>query len=360
MSVAVNLTSHAVGELFGHDPAGAPVYVVVVKATYSFAGGGELRPIAPQPIVERDGYAGDPATSGLLRAAELGLPKPRVDVLLAGAVKFRAPMSESLARLEVGRRIDKRVALFGDRHWLPGVISELSASRPRPLTELPIAWERTAGGGDLKDPGLTDRRNPAGCTAARSPAALHGKRLPNFEDPREPTTATAWKSQSRPAPVGLGPVAGHWEPRAGFAGTYDARWKEERAPLLPADFDPAFFNCAPADQQLAGYLPGEEVRLTGLTTSGFERFLLPELTLPVTFVLRDVIENRKTRVDTIVIEPAEERLSLVARAACGPRPALTAVREAFVGPLTRGRRRALELGKPFLDLRSIPRVRGPA
>jgi hypothetical protein len=344
--------------MFARDSMGAPIYVVVVKATFSFAGGGELQPIAPQPIVERDVYAGDPATSGLLRAAELGLPKPRVDVLLAGALRFKAPMTESIARLEVGRRIDKRVALFGDRHWLPGVLAELAPSRVQPVMELPIAWERTAGGGDLEDPGLTDRRNPAGCTAARTAPALHGKPLPNFETPLEPTTPTAWKS--RPAPIGLGPVAGHWEPRSGFAGTYDARWKEQRAPLLPEDFDPAFFNCAPADQQLAGYMPGEEVRLTGMTTSGYVRVSLPELVVPVTFVLRDVIEERRARVDTVVIEPAEERLSVVARAACAPRPAMTAVREAFVGPLTRGRRKALELGKPFLDLRSLPRRKGPA
>ena len=357
MGVVVNLTSHAVAELFGRNPAGAPIYVVIVKATFSFAAGGELAPIAAQPIVERDLYAGDPATSGLLRAAELGLPKPRTDVLLAGALKFRAPMTESLARLEVGRRIDKRLAVFGDRHWLPGVIAELAPSRAQPLAELPIAWERTAGGGDLEDPGLTDRRNPAGCTAARSAQALHGKPLPNFENPLEPTTPVAWKT--RPTPIGLGPVAGHWEPRAGFAGTYDARWKERRAPLLPEDFDPAFFNCAPADQQLAGYLPGEEVRLTGMTTSGYVRFSLPELVVPTTFVLRDVIEQRRTRVDTVVIEPAEERVSLIARAVSSPLPAMAAVREAFVGPLTRGRRRALELGKPFLDLRSLPRMRGP-
>jgi hypothetical protein len=36
------------------------------------------------------------------------------------------------------------------------------------------------------------------------------------------------------------------------------------------------------------------------------------------------------------------------------------VREAFVGPLSVGRRKALELGKVFLDLRSVPPKRGAA
>jgi hypothetical protein len=163
---------------------------------------------------------------------------------------------------------------------------------------------------------------------------------------------TSWKAQ--PDPCGFGPIAPHWEPRARLAGTYDDHWKKQRAPLLPEDFNPAFLNCAPPDQQLPGYLPGEEVRLTGMTRSGQARFQLPEFSVPVMFVTRDLIEETWARVDTIIIEPAAERVSLVARSFCSPRPNAIALRTAFVGPLTRGRRRALELGKEYLDLRSLP------
>jgi hypothetical protein len=97
-----------------------------------------------------------------------------------------------------------------------------------------------------------------------------------------------------------------------------------------------------------------------MTAHGFARFALPELTVPVTFVTRDVIEERRARIDTVVIEPAENRVSIVARAACTPRSGVTSVREAFVGTLSAGRRKALELGKVFLDLRSVPRTRGAA
>jgi hypothetical protein len=50
-------------------------------------------------------------------------------------------------------------------------------------------------------------------------------------------------------PAGFGPIARSWAPRIGLSGTYDERWKKERWPLLPTDFDEGYWNCAPLDQQ---------------------------------------------------------------------------------------------------------------
>lgn len=354
MGIAVNLTTHAVGELVARDSSGAPLYVVVVKASFSFARGGALEPIASRPIVDLPRYAAAPATSGMVNTGDLALPKPRVDVLLEGALKFASPLAQGVASLEVGARICKRLSIFGERVWMPGAVDALAPTRPAPVAELPIAWERSWGGSHADDPKATERRNPAGRAPGRTPAEGKGKPLANFENPDD--AKVSWKE--RRAPAGFGPVAPHWEPRASLAGTYDERWRERRAPLLPDDFSPAFLNEAPTDQQLASYLPGEEVRLTGMTPAGRERFQLPELVVPVMFVQRDVIHETRARVDTIIIEPAEARVSLVARATCSPRPTAAAVREVFVGPLTRGRRLALELGKPYLDLRALPAGRG--
>src|SRR5205823_688661 len=117
-----------------------------------------------------------------------------------------------------------------------------------------------------------DLRNPIGRGVHRRAAALEGHPLPNFEDPRAPIT----DARKLPAPVGWGAIAPHWQPRSSLAGTYDARWREERFPLLPVDYNPAFLNAAPLDQQLDHYRPGVEVRLSGFTPRRGERFLLPE------------------------------------------------------------------------------------
>ena len=98
-------------------------------------------------------------------------------------------------------------------------------------------------------------------------------------------------------PIGFGPIAQHWQARVSLAGTYDEAWEKSRRPLPPADFSPAFFNVAPADQQLDGYVPGEEVRLVNMTTASQDRFRLPEFAVPVTIVSSDELSESTAEVD---------------------------------------------------------------
>jgi len=140
-----------------------------------------------------------------------------------------------------------------------------------------------------------------------------------------------------------------------LAGTYDEKWQKQRCPLPPADFNRAFFNVAPPDQQLDGYLPGEEVRLDGMTAWGQERFKFPAFRTPVIFRSRTEMFETFAQVDTIVIEPGERRFSLVARAAYSPQPNMMAMRQVVIGPPSRGRMRALETGKLYVDLRPAPK-----
>jgi uncharacterized protein YjbI with pentapeptide repeats len=50
-----------------------------------------------------------------------------------------------------------------------------------------------------------------------------------------------------------------WAPRSRKVGTrYGAAWRRDRAPYAAEDFDIAYFSAAPADQQLPGFLRGDE------------------------------------------------------------------------------------------------------
>ena len=55
--------------------------------------------------------------------------------------------------------------------------------------------------------------------------------------------------EDRPAPAGFGPVDSTAPEHLAKAGTYDEAWQKEEAPRLPRDFDFAFYNLAPPDQQ---------------------------------------------------------------------------------------------------------------
>ena len=100
--------------------------------------------------------------------------------------------------------------------------------------------------------------------------------VPNVEDPNH--LIGSWSD--RPAPAGFGVIASHWQPRVGYAGTYDEHWMKTRQPLLAEDLDDRYFQCAPLDQQAPQWLRGgEAVVLLKLTPAGELRFTLPKVYL---------------------------------------------------------------------------------
>jgi len=210
--------------------------------------------------------------------------------------------------------IRKTVRIFGDRVWeRSGVVH--SISRAQPFETMPLVWERAYGGMDRKGTELrAEVRNPvgAGYRAKDGDNALDGLRLPNLEDPAE--IITDWKQY--PAPACFAPICAHWEPRQSYAGTYDARWQEQRAPYLPEDFDPRFFQLAPPGLIAPEYLrAGQWIEAQGVTPSGGLRLQLPPVRIETTYVVDGSPKSVPANLDTIVLEPDHGRLLLVWRAA---------------------------------------------
>jgi hypothetical protein len=129
--------------------------------------------------------------------------------------------------------------------------------------------------------------------------------LPNLEDPRALIAAPS----DRPAPAGFGFVAPSWEPRRARAGTYDERWQEQRCPLLPLDFQAEFFQSSPADLVARGRLRGgEPVLVKNASPSGELSFLVPARRLEVTVWIRAQPTTVQPVIDTLVIEPDDQRV----------------------------------------------------
>ncbi len=298
----------ACGEAVALDRDGAEFYVVVVKQSFTWDLSGRSRPLPPQAVVDQDVYEGDPATSSILLETELAPRKPQVDVLLAGEVVSSQAVDSVVMKLEVGAGISKTARVFGDRIWVLGYVSGLRATDPRPFERMPITWSRSFGGVDAQSPAHCERRNLSGTGYARHASSALGKRLPNFEAADD--VIRSWSD--RPEPVGFGPVARSSPSRLRWGGTYDQAWLDEHFPLHPPDFDDRFWNCAPDDQQLDSYVPGDLVRLRGMTPEGDTRFVLPSFDVPITILERQggKAEGYATP-DTIVIEPAQRRISVV-------------------------------------------------
>jgi len=66
-----------------------------------------------------------------------------------------------------------------------------------------------------------------------------------------------------PSPSDLGPIGRAAPSRARRLAAIDASALDGDAIVLPGDLDPAFFQCAPDDQQLDAIVPGDVVRVMG-------------------------------------------------------------------------------------------------
>jgi hypothetical protein len=318
----VNATRMTAGYNFGLDPSGRELLVVVMKGTFRIPQDSDATGFAlheqQQPLVLADTFTGEPALSAPYYEADFAPTKPRCDILL-GATAY-APGSRPTTRVEVEARIGnwrKGFAVVGAREW-DFTLGAIRATPPQRFTAQPVSYDVAFGGSDLDgdDPGerATYSANPVGRGFHKHlrRSLVDGAPLPLTEESARSVT----NPDGHYRPMSFGPVGRGWEPRYRFAGTYDDAWFESRFPFLPADFDPQYFQAAPADQQIPlGLLAGgAEVLLINLTPQGRTRFTIPALVAPVTvFPKNGPREEYIAPLDTVLIEPDQSRFSLVWR-----------------------------------------------
>lgn len=315
-----NRTPYAAERTIVMDKVGTKSWVVAVKATFDLGPNGvtglsDLQ----QPLLYCAEHYGEPGKSSIRYEADLIPSKRATDVLVNGWA--HAPAGKPTHAVDVSLRVEsleKRLRVFGDRHWGLGFPGRLKPSSPTRFERMPITYERAFGGWDQTDPNPArqrlDSRNPIGSGFATKEKHLEGRALPNVEHPGQ--LISSWND--RPAPAGLGAVASHWSPRLEWAGTYGDEWMKSKFPLLPDDFDDRFHQCALPDQQVGGYLRGgEEVMLENLSESGRLRFCLPKIYLAFsTRFGKDKVEHRAA-LQTVVIEPDASRLVMVWQTSLG-------------------------------------------
>lgn len=224
-----------------------PEMTFVVKGTFAL-GAGSLQPLDDQPPLTADVYAeGDEERAGeCLYPGDFADWKANAEVLLHGSCHAPGgrPTPEANVRFAVGAW-SKQLRVTGPRGWSDGLVSRASA--PLPFTTMELSYANAFGG-----PGYD--ANPVG-------RGFGTREAPSVELPGEPL-----RPESRPVPASFAPINPAWPPRVGKRGTkYGPAWRKERAPYFAEDFDWTFFHAAPADQQLPGYLRGdEEIVLQGL------------------------------------------------------------------------------------------------
>ena len=293
------------------DKDGIDTLYVVVRATFT------LRPrfmIAEKAVAPAlaDEYFGDPSQSSLKYTSDLHLGKPSTDVVLIGnawALGDR-PVTDIVVAVSVAER-QKVVKVFGDRVWMHG-----GHTRPEPFPSMPLVYERAYGGQhkiSAQGPTLAEERNPVGVgfLGGRSPDDMVGLKLPNLEDPEWPIE----RPGDLRSPACFGFVAPAWLPRRAFAGTYDKAWQTQRAPYLPPDFSLRFFNMAAPELTFDRFLVGgEPVHVQGASRHGPIQFDLPRNQPRVVVKIAGAHERPPVRLETVLIEPDENRVCVSWRA----------------------------------------------
>jgi uncharacterized protein YjbI with pentapeptide repeats len=237
--------------------------------------------------------------------------KPRADVMLVGHchVPGGQPAPACAVCFQAGP-IAKSLMVFGDRTWRRNALGMRIQSDPEPFSAMALRYENSFGG-----PGY--KRNPVGKGICLDKNELKhaDNSLPNLKVLEGEQLATMQDG----IPAGFGPLGRTWAQRMALVGRFGQQWKRECWPGLPKDFDWGYFNAAPGDQQVKGYLKGDEaLYFSNLHPSCSEwRSALPGLR--VRCFLAEYRDGRyrfrevRTQLDTLWVDMDEARLVLVWR-----------------------------------------------
>jgi hypothetical protein len=343
----VNKTRMQAGWTLGFEPDGRELLVVAVKGTFVMPFNDEKAVLAEEqvPLTESDQFTGEPGFSATLYESDYAHRKPLCDVVLNGSAYAPGgrPTTKVRVCLQVGE-MKKSFLVVSDRVWQKGWFFGVKPSKPLPFIRLPITYDRAFGGAD-KDEKKPDKvatyaKNPIGVGfyPLAGKKALIGKALPNTCEIGKGVT----KRKGKYEPMSFGFIGRNVPPRPSFAGTYDQAWLDTRAPFWPDNFDYRYFQSASPDQQIPHPTGGEWVALENLTPPGITRFRLPTMELTILVLSYRGKEQEITPViDTVILEPDQQRFMLTWRVSLPLRKNCFEVRQVVIGKTLAEHRREI-------------------
>ena len=293
---------------FQRTMEGKELWIVVIKACFDIQPAGRLDISEnQQEIFHAPVYNFEPGSSSVKYDSDFVIKKPATDVILNGqAWSEKGRVTRLEAAMQVGS-VNKELVVTGDRTWRGDILNTKSLIMP--FKSMPIVYERTYGGTDTTHKNTKKHQsfpaNPVGTGFALKASGLRGKKVPNIRYKNR-------RFLKKNSPAGFGIISRYWEPRISFGGTYDDKWKKERKPFLPEDYDLKYNQQTPEDQQVKGYIKGgEPVLLKNLHPDGTLSFNIPGIDVLCKTRLDGAYIKQNPDIYTIIIEPDENRLIMV-------------------------------------------------
>jgi hypothetical protein len=299
MSVILNRTPFAFMPVTDTADPAERMVTFVVKATFTIVPNAEAVVAKAQRPILPDTPHMDEIGRSLAWPNDMVPWKPNTGFFIIGS--FHQPGGEPATTGRAGFMfgpLRKELLFFGPRVATQVADGSWTVVAEEPMLSVPLRWEYSYGG-------LKDRRNPYGMGQEVERAnGIRTVRLPRIEHPEQPLRTV----QDRSEPANFAPMPPSFQ-----------KWSLFRAPLLPLDWDPSFFNAAPEDQQAGDYPRGDEtVTLANLHPKHPRlSFRLPGLQVRVA-VLRQtaaglLAEEVPMVIDTVVPMPDEDQLVLLFR-----------------------------------------------
>ena len=357
------------------DQFSAAFHVVVARMGYTLGpcgadGVASLLPMARQsPLATQDRHLDGDTQAGTVQESDFAPYKPRCDVIVNGVA--HAPRGQAMPQFLVNLKvrsekktlIDKTLQVCGERAFRKkAVLTRLvqgcariatagllrpnpwQLSAPEAFLQLPLRYAYAYGGqcrieADDCNAAAHDscQANPLGRGFARH-WYLDAKQIdevpaPRITPPSQPCTATQfWHGaggKELPAPAGLAAVGRGWLPRRALAGSIVVKdkWDADEVPALPEDFDFAYWNSTPPDQQCPHLAGLEQFTLTNLCRHDHRsaridprgntvlRFALPQQVLCLLLADKnDLLLVWRLAIFTVLIDPQASTVELVWRA----------------------------------------------
>jgi hypothetical protein len=226
-----------------------------------------------------------------------------VDVLVFGHAC--APRGREVSRLDVsisiGKSFRREIAVTGDRRWRK-VRRKLVPSDPLPFSRIPLRLENAFGGKGMWD-GLETAHpdNPAGKGYYLDEKAAVDGPLPNIEEIDAPIKN--WSDRPPLAGVGLCP------PQCSLRALNGIEFGEGGAFRIK----PTLFNSAFPRMIAREVLPGDPVRVEGVSPDGAIEFAVPDTDLWTRLRFDDEVIERRLAIDQLGIEPDKGRAFITYR-----------------------------------------------
>ncbi len=247
----LNLTSFTFAYINGRINFPRHSLTYIVKGTFEFKPDQNAVIAGKQLFPSGDEfYPEDKEMAGAARYPnDFAYFKPRADILLVG--KFHSPQEQKVYSSNVKFQFGSKTKILnvsGNRYWTGGFANN-PMTNPEPFSELELRYENSFGGIDYK-------KNPVGKGLDKIEIKTGEKYIPvpNIIYKDEHVSSPSVRLE----PAGFGPIGQTWVQRTSKLGSYKGNYMQERWPWFPKDFDWGYFNAAPPDMQINGYLKGDE------------------------------------------------------------------------------------------------------